>query len=286
MNYEEWVGRERADWDILTSRLAESYDAMFEKTTRSRPVGEVTPHGIHWLLCQPRAAQTSLGPDGHPTRGDFLPPVELPRRMWAGSKVEFAAPLRVGDEVRLLSRIASVSSKQGSTGPLVFVEVDHSMSVDAQVRILERQTIVYREPPAERGTTNRKTKGKTGAMLSATQSWSRRSIITPDSTLLFRFSALTFNGHRIHYDQDYARGVEGYPTLVVHAPLTATLMLRLFAADIGPAPITFSFRGVSPLFMDRPLEVRGRKDGELYFLEARDNEDHLSMTGSIAPLHA
>ncbi len=282
-DYGAWVGRERHDRDVLTPRLAESYDATLDRPARTYAVGDAAPLAIHWMLCQPRAPHHLLGSDGHPLRGDFLPPIELPRRMWAGSRVEFLAPLRVGDVVDLTSKIASVTAKHGSTGPLIFVEVDHSITVAQQPRLRERQTIVYREPPS--GQDSQKDSANTAGPRPAApaETWSRRRSFTPDTPLLFRYSALTFNGHRIHYDQDYARGVEGYPNLVVHAPLTATSLLLLFEDQIAAKPIIFSFRGVRPLFAGRPIDLCGRNEGDRFVLEAHDNQQSVAMTAEIAP---
>jgi 3-methylfumaryl-CoA hydratase len=185
----------------------------------------------------------ALGPDGHPARGGFLPPVPLPRRMWAGGRLEFIDAVRVGDVVTRTSRIGDVALKQGSTGQLCFVTVEHTLATPRGVAIRERQDIVYREPPPAGAVAPA---GPTAAGPTAA-AHSRRHMADP--VLLFRYSALTFNGHRIHYDRTYVTQVEGYPGLIVHGPLQAALLAE-FAAEHhgGRPPATFAYRGVQPLF--------------------------------------
>lgn len=214
-------------------------------------VGEALPPLWHWLHFLPRALMRDVGPDGHPKRGGFLPPVPLERRMWAGSRLEFVSPLTLGDPIEKRSRIQSVEHKAGRGGDLVFVGVEHAYSSGGELRIREAQDIVYRAMPAP------------GSAMPAPQpapddaAFSRE--IVPDPVLLFRYSALTFNGHRIHYDAPYAREVEGYPGLVVHGPLIATLLLDLLRREKPQARVThFAFRALSPLFHTDPFRVNGR----------------------------
>jgi 3-methylfumaryl-CoA hydratase len=183
----------------------------------------------------------ALGPDGHPARGGFLPPVPLPRRMWAGGQLQFQDRLQVGDEVTRTSRITDVTLKSGSTGPLCFVTVEHMIESARGIAIRERQDIVYREMAI--------TSPAPYATPAAAPPGQHRRTHFADPVLLFRYSALTFNGHRIHYDRDYVTKVEGYPGLVFHGPLQAALLIEFAAALRGDAgPKRFDYRCVTPLF--------------------------------------
>jgi 3-methylfumaryl-CoA hydratase len=198
---------------------------------------------------------SELGPDGHPARGGFLPPVPLPRRMWAGGELEFFEPLRVGDEMTRTSRIADVTMKTGSTGALCFVSVDHLIATPRGTALRERQDIVYRDMSA----TQPSAPAKPPAPPPVGQ---HRESHMADAVLLFRYSALTFNGHRIHYDRDYVTRVEGYPGLIFHGPLQAALLVE-FAAKLngGAAPKKFSYRGVQPLFEGSEFSVNANDTG-------------------------
>jgi 3-methylfumaryl-CoA hydratase len=212
--------------------------------------------------------------DGHPKRGGFLPPVPLPRRMWAGSRIDFHAPLRIGQALERRSCIDDVRLKEGRSGPLVFVNVRHEIRADGQLAVTDRHDIVYREAPQP---------GEAGpAVMAAPEhaQWTRR--IEPDDVLLFRYSALTFNGHRIHYDRRYVTSVEGYPGLVVHGPLIATLLLDLLRRELPDAAVTqFSFKAVSPIFDVAPFHVCGRRDeAHTVTLWARTPDGHLAMDAS------
>jgi 3-methylfumaryl-CoA hydratase len=215
--------------------------------------------------------QSEIGPDGHAKRGGFLPPVPLPRRMWAGSRIEFPAPLQVGQSLSRLSRIADVSLKEGRTGPLVFVKVRHEISGDGRLAVVDEHQIVYRDAPRPGEA------APAPVALPDEAQWSRR--IAPDNVLLFRYSALTFNGHRIHYDRRYVTEVEGYPGLIVHGPLIATLLLDLLRRERPQATVkAFSFRAVSPLFDIAPFEVCGRDAGDgTVRLWARNDRGQLAM---------
>jgi 3-methylfumaryl-CoA hydratase len=228
----------------------------------------------HWLYFLPLHRQSEIGPDGHAKRGGFLPPVPLPRRMWAGSQFEFRSPIRVGDSVERTSTIADVSAKEGRTGRLVFVKVRHEVRCNgsAEPAIIEFHDIVYREAKRPGDVEPPPQSAQTGA------AWQRE--IVPDDVLLFRYSALTFNGHRIHYDRKYVTEVEGYPGLIVHGPLIATLLMdlvrrRLPAADIA----TFRFKAVRPTFDLNPFRVNGQlqDDGKTIRLWAQDHEGWLTM---------
>ena len=244
----QWIGRTTQISDTLTGQLTKGLRATLFLEIGEPKVGDAAPITVHWCLGQPVVAMSELGPDGHPARGGFLPPVPLPRRMWAGGELEFVDALRVGDEVTRTSRIADVTLKTGSTGTLCFVAVDHLIATSRGTAIRERQDIVYRNvSPAAAAS------AKPAAPPPAAQ---HRETHMADTVLLFRYSALTFNGHRIHYDRDYVTRVEGYPGLIFHGPMQAALLVE-FAAKLrgGRVPNKFSYRGVQPLFEGSEFSV-------------------------------
>ena len=268
-----WIGRTETVTDTVTPTPVRALSATLDHPVAPAPADTPLPPLWHWLYFLPVHAQSELGPDGHARRGGFLPPVELPRRMWAGGRFEFRSPIRVGDEIVRTSTIDNVAGKIGRTGPLVFVTVRHEVrSNGAQdPALVEFHDIVYRaerrpdevEPPPK--------PAPSGA------SWQRE--IVPDDVLLFRYSALTFNGHRIHYDRRYVTEVEGYPGLVVHGPLLATLLLDLVRRNAPDAEVaTFRFRAVRPTFDLHPFRVNGDADGDGNVrLWAQDHEGFLTM---------
>lgn len=266
MPHEDFVGRTETREDRLDERLVRGMAA-----TLGVPVPTALPPLWHWMLFQDWVMPDGIGPDGHPRRGGFLPPVhELPRRMWAGGRVTFHAPLHTGDAVRRTSTILSVQAKAGGTGQLVFVTVRHLVEGPAGLAVEEEQDIVYR--------------GAEGAAVKPAPpapDWpdARRRELVPDAVLLFRYSALTGNGHRIHYDHPYVTEVEGYPGLVVHGPLQATLMAHL-AAEAAPGRriVRFAFRGRRPCFAGRRLAVLARPDGQGLALETRDADGAACMS--------
>lgn len=267
----QWIGRTEQLHDQVTAAPLRALTATLDGDDAPQAPGAPIPPLWHWLYFLPAAPQSELGPDGHPQRGGFLPPVPLPRRMWAGSQLSFHRPLRVGQALLRSSRIADVRLKEGRTGPLVFVNVDHRVEADGELAIEERHDIVYRDMPAP---------GEVPpppVAATAEAAWVRR--IVPDDVLLFRYSALTFNGHRIHYDRRYVTAVEGYPGLVVHGPLIATLLLDLLRRHRPEAAVRqFSFRAMKPTFDIASFEVCGapQADGTVH-LWARDAEGHLTM---------
>jgi 3-methylfumaryl-CoA hydratase len=251
-----WVGRTEARGDLLTPRLAEAFDATLDEPARAYESGDVAPLGIHWCLGNPAVRASGLGRDGHPKREGFMPPVPLPRRMWAAGRLTFAAPLMVGLNVTRQTTIASIDFKQGRTGPLFFLELDHRYLQDGVICVTERQTLVYREDPKP------DEPAATADGGAAAPSGRIVQTLTPDAVMLFRYSALTFNGHRIHYDLAYAGAVEGYPGLVVHGPLIATLLMRACAAARPEHRLgELSFRGLSPSFAGQPLSVTLSEEG-------------------------
>jgi 3-methylfumaryl-CoA hydratase len=242
----QWIGRSSEASDIVTAQLVKGLRAtLFQEIGEPKP-SDTAPFTTHWCLAQPVFPMSMLGPDGHPTRGGFLPPVPLPRRMWAGGELEFLDPLRVGDDTTRVSRISDVTMKTGSTGVLCFVSVTHEVTTSRGLAIRERQDIVYRDVQGTAQVATAPTAAKpTAAPPAAQHSESHMA----DPVLLFRYSALTFNGHRIHYDRDYVTKVEGYPGLIFHGPLQATFIVELAARlHGGKPPKKLSYRGVQPLF--------------------------------------
>jgi 3-methylfumaryl-CoA hydratase len=248
---QQWVGNtETADTTIAASTA----NALAATLDRRDPAAALPPLW-HWIYFWTAAPQSQLGPDGHPERGGFLPPVPLPRRMWAGGRLVFHAPLPLEARATRTSTVQQVDIKEGGSGALAFVTVAHAITVDGTLCVSEEHDIVYRAAPSA-GTPAPAPKP---APLDA--SWSRT--ITPDPVLLFRYSALTFNGHRIHYDRSYVTGVEGYPGLVVHGPLIATMLADLVHRHLPGATLrSFDFRAVGPLFDTEPFTVNGRLDAD------------------------
>jgi 3-methylfumaryl-CoA hydratase len=275
-NYEAWVGREEERSERIHLSSVQALAATLDLEA-APAAGEPLPPGWQWLFFNPHARRSELGVDGHPKRGGFLPPIELPRRMWAGSRIRYLAALPVEAEATRRSRITKVEQKTGKSGTLVFVTVEHATSCDGKQCILEEQDLVYREAPPPGA------KPPPPPRHEAEPQWSRR--IEPDTPLLFRYSALTFNGHRIHYDSDYTRNEEGYPNLVVQGPLTATL-LQLFALEYGGGRrmTRFDFRGVNPLFVGRAFQLEGRAepDGATLTVWARGPDGELGMSATAA----
>jgi 3-methylfumaryl-CoA hydratase len=271
--FDDWIGRSEQRTERIGAPAAQAMAATLD-LDHAPGAGDALPPGWQWLYFNPPARRSGLGEDGHPRRGGFLPPIELPRRMWAGSRIRYLADLPVEAEATRRSRIEKVENKVGKRGSLWFVTVEHTIASEGRDRIVEEQDIVYRDaPPTGAAPT-------VPAVHDAEARWGRD--VMPDTTLLFRYSALTFNGHRIHYDQAYARDVEGYPALVVHGPLTATLLQHL-AVEQGPGrPLaSFDFRGVSPLFVSRPFRLEGHAadDGSLA-LWARGSDGELAMSAT------
>lgn len=275
-----WIGRTADQQDRLTAGAL----ARFRATIDSAEGGDVAAQAIHWCLCLPDAPTAMLGTDGHPQRSDdpdsFMPPIPLPRRMWAASKVNFHAPIRAGAAIARQSAIAAITEKSGSTGPLVFVEVDHETSADGVLAVSERQTIVFRAPaPASAPSADTELAPDT-ADLSA---WTWRRTVMPTQAMLFRYSALTFNSHRIHYDLPYARDEEGYRGLVVHGPLTATLLLDLAQRELGANALsTFRMRAQAPAFVSEALHLVGRAAEQGWELAAVGPDGRIVMTAQAA----
>jgi 3-methylfumaryl-CoA hydratase len=255
-NLRDWVGRTQIAEDAITGWPVRALAATFDEKDPPPREGDPLPPLWHWLFFLEAVPQSRIGPDGHAERGDFLPPVPLPRRMWAGSRFTFdGTPLAIGDRAARRSEIRSIEPKTGSTGAMVFVTVRHSVSGPRGHSFVEEHDIVYREAPKAGEKPREPKPAPTGA------TWSKS--LTPDPVLLFRYSALTFNGHRIHYDQPYVTGAEGYPGLIVHGPLLGMLQMELARrSNIGRVPASFEFRALSPIFAGAPLTVGARREDD------------------------
>lgn len=258
--WDSWIGREELRSDCIDAGHAARWLATLDREAAD---DGAVPQGFHFCLCLPDAPTAQLGSDGHPRRDDspasFLPPVSLPRRMWASSKVEFIAPLRIGDRVERRSRIKSVTAKQGGSGNLVFVDVEHETSNSAGLSVREVQSLVYREP-APAGSPPAPPAPGDGRF--DPEGWDAHRMLVPSEPLLFRYSALTFNSHRIHYDLPYASAEEGYRGLIVHGPLTATLLLDLARRELGDNKLlSFAFRGLTPGVCGETLHMVMRGSG-------------------------
>ncbi|WP_073974606.1 FAS1-like dehydratase domain-containing protein [Erythrobacter donghaensis] len=267
MSFDAWIGRETRAADRLDEGLAARWLATFDLP---RPDPAIMPQGIHFALCTPDAPTALLGEDGHPARDDsaasFLPPFPMPRRMWASSKIAFHAPIAIGAVIERSSRVAAISEKAGGSGRLAFVDVEHVTQANGTVAVVETQTLVYREAAAPDAPLSPPPPGEAAFDPSG---WEAHRNLTPDPRLLFRYSALTFNTHRIHYDAPYAEQVERYRGLVVHGPLNASLLLQLAARELGENRLRrFQFRGLSPAIAGEPLHLVMRKDETGYELAA------------------
>ncbi|MCR9124485.1 MAG: MaoC family dehydratase N-terminal domain-containing protein [Rhodobacteraceae bacterium] len=246
-NLSSWIGRTETTTGSVDRQMAQMIHATLGAAGTPSPTdGEPLPHLWHWCAFPPTAPMADLGVDGHPRLGGFLPPVRLDRRMWAGGALEFVAPLHVGETLTRHSTITDLSEKTGAAGPMVFVTVAHEIGGAAGVAVRERQDIVYLAIP-ETFTPPRKVPAPDRPVLSEP--------VAISAALLFRYSAITFNAHRIHYDHAYATEVEKYPGLVVHGPLQASLLMIAATRHKGRAPDRFRFRGVHPMFADADLRV-------------------------------
>lgn len=267
----QWVGRCESRRELITAHPQAGLAATLDRDDPVPGNDTAVPPLWHWVHFVPLALQREIGADGHPRRGGFLPPVELPRRMWAGGRLQFHQPLRVGEVATRTSRIVSVDAKHGRSGSLVFVTVEHCYEGAQGLAIVEEHDIVYRDNPQPGAATPPPQAAPAGATFS-------REIV-PDPVLLFRYSALTFNGHRIHYDRRYVTEIEGYPGLIVHGPLIATLLLDLLRRERPAAVVRrFEFKAIRPVFDIHRFHVCGRPDGDLaYALWTRDHEGALTM---------
>jgi len=304
-----WRGRRREKADTIGAQPVE-----FLRATLDQPwfddlrIGAPLPCAWHWIFFLEAAPGRALGRDGHPLRGDFLPPVALPRRMWAGGRLEFAAPICIGEELRRVSTVADIARKTGRSGELCFVTVRHQFFSGSRLKMSEQHDIVYREDPAPAAPGGQDSPppaaspspggedspspaapaspspspaADTDAATGIIDSADTVARITPTPVMLFRYSALTFNSHRIHYDADYCRQVEGFPGPVVHGALTATFLAGLAAQHSGRLPRRFAYRALRPLYAGAPVILSARQQGGGLQLQAADARGRLAMTAEM-----
>ena len=270
---DDWLDKEVVTEDDITAFPLTAMAATLDREES----GDTVPPLWHWLYFLPIAPLSEVGPDGHPKRGGFLPPVPLPRRMWAGGRLTFHAPLKVGEHAKRISTIANIEDKTGRSGRLVFVTVQHAIEAGGELKLEEEHDIVYRDAPQEGA------RPPQAALAPEGESW--RRTIDADAVMLFRYSALTFNGHRIHYDYPYVTEVEGYPGLIVHGPLIATLLVDLVRREQPNAVLqSFAFKALRPTFAGHPFTVCGKPsaDGKTIDLWAKDHEGYLTMRATAA----
>ncbi|MCW2310220.1 acyl-CoA dehydrogenase [Rhodobium gokarnense] len=274
-DYSDWIGRETTVEEYLATAPAERLAATLDAHGAGHPLqaGDAVPPLWHWLYFMPVAAQGDLGPDGHPATGGFIPPVPLPRRMYAGGRITQAAQLRFGAPAAMTSRIDSVVEKNGRSGPLVFVTLSHEVHQDGKLCVRDEQDIVYREMVSS---------GAAPASKMGTRPTAWTETVTPDPVMLFRFSAVTFNGHRIHYDRNHATETEGYPGLVVHGPMIAMLLLEAAERRRGAICAYYEFRAMSPLFDTDPFDLVGieGETNDTVELEARAKDGRIAMVAT------
>lgn len=272
-NISSWIGREISSTDLVRMAPILGFQATMDWPELGAPSDGTIPYLSHWLYFLPTDPMRLLAEDGHPQRGSFLPPVALPRRMWAGSRIKFVRPMQVGAQVVRRSVIGDVREKSGRSGHLVFVRIDHEISDHVGLLVSESQDIVYREARP------RESVAETALKAPDASDWARQ--IIPSPSLLFRYSALTFNSHRIHYDFPYATEVEGYSGLVVQGPLIATLLLDELVRCRPDVEVTsFEFRAVKPVISPEPFYVCGSVQGTLATLFARNGAGDLCMQAS------
>ena len=277
---QSWVDKTETLHDDISLAPVRGFSVTLDRDDPMPASGTPVPPLAHWFYFLPQHMQSEIGPDGHAKRGGFLPPVPLPRRMWAGSRLHWQVdnPLRVGDAVTRVSRIASVTHKAGRTGDLLFVVVRHEISNAQGLALSDEHDIVYR-PAAQAGEGEGRGEVAPAPVAARTDALWQREILG-DPVLLFRYSALTFNGHRIHYDRSYVTEVEGYPGLIVHGPLIATLLVDLVRRHCPDAPIRhFQFKAVRPTFDLHPFHVNARptQDPKVIDVWASDHEGWLTM---------
>ena len=245
-----YVGRSRAEHDVVTANQAQAMAALLDRDPAQFQTGAALPEYWHWIYFKPIVPQSNLGTDGHPRRGTFLPPIDLPRRMWAGGRLQFLHPIGIGDEIERKTEILSVEEKDGRSGKLVVLKLRHLVSNASGPCVDEQQDLVYCEIPKPDQPSRQQARAPDNV------DWQETFI--PNTVILFRFSALTFNNHRIHYDYPYVTQVEGYRGLVVHGPLTALLLLEAAKRHATRAPISYEYRAIGPLFNDEPITLSGR----------------------------
>jgi 3-methylfumaryl-CoA hydratase len=272
-NFSAWIGRTESVTDPMSRVQAQAVQATLDVQAPALADGDALPLAWQWFFFLPRALQSQLDADGHPQRGGFLPPIPYPRRMFAGARMTQHTPLVIGEPAERIGTVRDIVQKSGKSGSLAFVTVTYRFAQRGVVCVEEEQDIVYREPgppvPAPVGT---------ALPVLTDGAWTRT--ITPDTRLLFRFSALTFNAHRIHYDRPYATSEEGYPGLVVHGPLTAVLLLDLVRRHSERPIVGFTFRGQSPLFDSAAMRLVGKASGDSVELEAQGPDGRVALVAT------
>lgn len=278
---QKWAGRTQSTEDIATRAKSAGLAATLDYD--EDPWGGFLFPLAHWLHFTPEAPQHELSADGHPHKGGFLPPVPLPRRMWAASDVTFHRPVRVGDELREVQTIRGVEHKSGRSGDLVFLRVDREVYAAGEHAITDEQTIVFREATEGQKAPEQSAAERAALTPADASDWDYSYVVAPNETQLFRYSGLTFNAHRIHYDRDYCIEEEGYPGLVVHGPLSATLLVDAFMRNNPGVPLRgFSFQARSPIFDNTPVAYVGRRASESTFdVAALNPEGTVCLKGTI-----
>ena len=275
MSYDEWIGKVKDRNDSMAPEQLQRFEALMNRKPQSVTKGTPLPACAHWCYFTPIDMQSELAVDGHARKGDFLPPVELPKRMWAGGKITFKKPLLAGVPAEKKSTIIAINEKDGSSGKLCFVTIRHQISAKGALAIDEEQQLVYREE-SEEGAHPIRTKP-----LDIDSDW--KISTRPDSIQLFRFSALTFNSHRIHYDLDYVKKMEGYPNIVVHGPYLLVLMLDAFKnKDDGRVIEDVEYRAVGPVYLGEQITIHGKGvDNHRTELRVTGHEGNLAMTATV-----
>lgn len=270
INLGAWIDRSDTKEGGISAQQAKLVHAVLgEKGSTAPQSGDLMPHLWHWYAFPPTNGMEELGEDGHPRLGDFMPPVRLNRRMWAGGNIEFIAPLHVGEPIKRRTTIADVKETSGAAGDMVIVRLDHEVHGKAGLAVMERQDIVYLQIPDAYKAPKKTPAPETSQIVAPAD------ISTP---LLFRYSAITFNAHRIHYDLPYTQEVEHYPDLVVHGPLQAQLLMNMATKERGTPPKMFAYRGIHPLFASDTLSLRAvKKSSAEWALSTNANDSHQTM---------
>jgi 3-methylfumaryl-CoA hydratase len=271
-----WIGRREARRDSAVLSQAQAMAALLDQDPQKLQVGTLLPEFWHWIYFRPTVPRSRLGEDGHELRGDFMPPVELPRRMWAGGRVRFLRPIVIGASIERASEIISIDEKHGRSGPLVLTTVRHIISDAGGPCVEEEQDIVYCEIPKSNESTRQQ------EILPVDVQW--RETFLPDAVTLFRYSALMFNAHRIHFDYPFTTEVEGYRGLLVHGPLTATLLLEAAKRNVQRELASFRYRGLAPLFNNELITLAGSntKQEDETELWAADLNGVIAMQGAVS----
>ena len=251
MSYEEWIGKSKDQSDSMAPEQLQRFEAMMDRDPSEVQAGTTLPPCAHWIYFTPMERQSDIADDGHAKKGSFLPPVDLPKRMWAGGKIQFKKPLKTGIPADKKSTIVKIEEKEGTSGKLCFVTVRHQISASGAVAVDEEQQIVYREA-SEEGAHPIRTKP-----MDIDFDWKKSRVLT--SAELFRYSALTFNGHKIHYDFPYTTDQEGYPNLIVHGPLLLTLLLNAFKSKSdGKVIEEVDYKSVGPIYLGEELTITSK----------------------------